>query len=333
MLVIKKNSILIRAIFLALVFYIANTFFYMWIIGDFSSTGFLESSNAWNDHKYYINLIDSDQPWFSFVKGGTFYPNLMYRAFPGTMMPSIVINSLLFGLAFSILCAEKKKYTALYILGCLPVICYFSIGFTKEAPVILGLALLNYHILRSDKYWGVFSFLLMLFVKPVFAFIALPGYFKWSQRNIKVLLVAALALTPIYFWIIKALYFDNYYYERYFNFENSIRSSYPIISIIGNLIAIIKVYLEAILIAENQSVDNIQSDILIYFFYITNFIFIINFRNLLQPRNYIFLLMSFFLSMGPISHFRYLMPILLIVNYIVLPDGVKVHNFKAIAKV
>lgn len=318
-----RYSILIRAILMSLIFLFVSTLFYVVFIGDFSTASYLESNNAWGDQKYYINLDDDEQPWITFVKGNTYYPNLMYRMFPGSMMPSIIVNSIIFGLAFSILCEEKKKYSSLYILLCLPVICYFSIGFTKEAPLILALAAFNLYILCRDKFWGIFGFILMFLVKPAYGFIALPGYFAWTRKNIKIILVAALTLTPIYFWFIKALYLDNYYYERYYNFENSLRNSFPIISIFGNLIAMIKLYIEGLLIDKNESIENIQSDIIIYYSYISTFIIAINYKNFFQPRTYIFLLMFLFLSMGPIYHYRYLMPLLLIWTYIVLPNVVK----------
>lgn len=115
-----RYSILIRAILMSLIFLFVSTLFYVVFIGDFSTASYLESNNAWGDQKYYINLDDDEQPWITFVKGNTYYPNLMYRMFPGSMMPSIIVNSIIFGLAFSILCEEKKNTPlSIFYFACL----------------------------------------------------------------------------------------------------------------------------------------------------------------------------------------------------------------------
>lgn len=303
-----------------------TTLFYIFFIGDFSIFSYLDSDNAWSDQKYYLTLEGEVLPWVSFDRTAAYYSVLMYGMFPKTMISSIVVNSLIFGFSLSILRCEKKKYDFIYSLLLLPVICYFSIGFTKEAPLVLGLALLNYSIYFKKKFWSMISFFILTFVKPSFAIIALPVYFQVIRKNIYAILIAACLFTPLYFGIIKGIFVDNYYYDRYLNLENSIRGDYWFFSIFGNLLAMSKIYLDAVLIDSNEAVNNLQSDILQYYFVVCTCIFILNWRNFFQNRTYIFLLIFLFLSMGPIYHFRYLVPLLAIWTFIVLPDRFEACN-------
>jgi len=319
-----KDSLLLSA-----TCFFITALFYFYFIGDFSISGYLNSDNAWSDQKYYLTLEPQDMPWVSFISSAAYYPALMYQIFPENMISSILINSIFFGFSVAILRCEKKKYDLIYFVLLMPIICYFSIGFTKEAPLVLGLALLNYSIFSNKKFWGLLSFFLLIFVKPSFAILTLPLYFESLRKNMRTVLIAACLFTPLYFGIIKDIFFENYYYDRYENLENSIRANYWIFSIFGNFLAMAKLYLESAWIDSKEALNNLQSDILQYYLFISTAFFILNWRNFIQNRTYMFLLIFLFLSMGPIYHFRYLVPLLFVWVFIVLPNRFEAqHNLR-----
>ena len=302
-----------------IVLFLINIFFYLYFIGDFSVDGYLDAEHAWSDQKYYIDVSRLDEFTPAFLEGVTFYAVLMYKAFPTSMIWSLLINSLIYSLAISILILEKKKYAFAYFFFSLPLLCYFSIGFTKEAPIILGLVILNHAILKNSRAYFIMSWLLLVIVKPTYAMLTLPLQFAYVRENAKRVLLCALIFTPVYFGIVVALFSDNFFVERYSNFENGLRSTYPLISVIGNIIAMAKVYLEAFFIDPLEKINNIQSDILIYFSSISTIILTLNSARFLQHRSYLFLLVFLFLSMGPIAHYRYVMPLIFVWAYVVLP--------------
>ena len=251
--------------------FLINIAFYFYFIGDFSVDGYLDAEQAWADQKFYINVSKLEEFSPAFLEGASLYAVLMYKVFSTTMIGSLLVNSLIFSLAITFLTLERKQYTLAYFFLCLPLICYFSTGFTKEAPIILGFVFLNRAILTNSRIFFIMSWILFLIVKPTFAIITIPLYFDYVRKNIKGVLLCSLIFTPIYFGVMPAIFSDNVFFDRYSNFENGLRSTYPLISVIGNIIAMAKVYLEAFFIDPSERINNIQSDILIYFWGISTF--------------------------------------------------------------
>ena len=185
--------------------------------------------------------------------------------------------------------------------------------------MILGLVILNHAILKNSRAYFIMSWLLLVIVKPTYAMLTLPLQFAYVRENAKRVLLCALIFTPVYFGIVVALFSGNFFVERYSNFENGLRSTYPLISVIGNIIAMAKVYLEVFFIDPLEKINNLQSNVLQYFWGISTFSLIINYMRFLQYRSYLFFLVFLFLSMAPFAHYRYLMPLMFVWAYIVLP--------------
>lgn len=80
-----------------------------------------------------------------------------------------------------------------------------------------------------------------------------------------------------------------------------------------------KIYLEVLLIDSTEKINNLQSDVLQYYWIISSMFFALNYKRLFQARSYIFIMIFLFISMGPFAHYRYLMPLIFVWVYVVLP--------------
>ncbi|WP_372998883.1 hypothetical protein [Sulfurimonas sp.] len=293
-----------------------NMIIYFIINGDFSNTTYFESLLAWGDQLIFYNesLRGTE---FRFTSGVNFYSVSMYSVFSEFIVWSILINSIIFALAVDYMLMEKKRYSILYFVLLFPIIFYFSIGFTKEALLILGITILNRHILMNDLKLALFSFVLILIARPFFAIAILPLLISTFRNNIKIMLFLAVTLTPVYFWILQSIFVNSFYADRYLNYENTLRLYFPILSIVGNVIAVAKVYLD-IFFAE--IIGNVQNSILLSAWFVSFIGIIMNFSRMFSSRSFMFLFIILVISVGPIAHFRYIVPILFVWGYIILPN-------------
>lgn len=313
------NLINIRTYFTCfLLILIVNTVLYSFVYGDFSVESYFESGQGWGDQLIYFNE-SVDGTGVRLTSGVNLYPLLMYTAFPESMFWSILINSAMFALAVYYLRKEKKRFSFLYFTLSMPVIFYFSIGFTKETLLVLGFVMLNRYISYNNSRFAFFGFMLLLVGRPLFAIAVLPLFSDFFRRNIKTMFFLAIALTPAYFWVIKLVFSGSFYADRYSNFENTLRLYMPFLSIVGNFIAVAKSYLELFFTDTLETINNMQHYILFSFWFAGFAFMTANAARLFNARSCMFALIILVISMGPVSHFRYLVPVLLVWGYSVLP--------------
>jgi hypothetical protein len=314
-------------LFILILLLLANIAFYLYFYGDFSIEAYLNSEQKSEDQNYYFNIsLLGDSLGAYFAPGASFYAVSMYKFFSSSMLWSLLINSILFSLAISYLCLEKKKYALVYFILSLPLICHFSIGFTKEAPIILGVALINHSLYSNSRVSFNWALLLMFIAKPIFAIMCTPLYFTFVRKNIKRILFFMLFFTPLYFWLAVLFSADHEYFYRFSNFENTLRGTYPLISILGNIMVMAKFFLENLIYDPRVSVEAIQNAVLQYYSIISTIILLSNFNRFLQFRTYCFLLIFLILTLIPFIVYRYLMPLIFVWAYIVLPSRIPINR-------
>lgn len=298
----------------------ANLFFYFFVYGDLSQESYFESEHRWGDQFRFKLFSTSEEykPSFKYgIKyGASLYPVYMYRIFQETMLWSLLINSVLFYFAICNLLQEKKRFAITYIVLLLPFICYFSVGFTKEPLIVLGLSLFYRFTLNNRLSYALSGLFIVTISKPFFALTLIPVCFSWFRTYSRNILIVLLFLTPVYFWIFPFIFGDTVYFTRYSNFENSLRSTYPILSFVGNVIAMLKLYLEP-LFRERGAIH----DYIVIWFWFVNVVFMsLCFKSAINWRSHWYWYLFLALTFIPIVHYRYLMPVLFVWTYSILPQ-------------
>jgi len=302
--------------FLMLIFIIAfNLIITFLLIGNLEFENYKNSLFVWSDFVTFNEFAKRELYSENLTIGSSFYPVMMYKFFGDSLIWPIVINSLMMLLSYKNLSLLGLRGLSNYFFWSSPIIYYFSLGYSKEITIICGLSYLALNLYQGNI-WKLFvSAILLGFARPVILLGALPIYFKFSQKKLSWILIFSLLFTPLFFPFISALQADGEYYQRHSDFANLIRFNYPIISFIGNLLALIKTYLELFFTSSEQR--GVQWAFLTLFFVI-NLIYLVRNKALFSSGSCWLLWLIFITNLNSINHFRYFFPVLFVMGAVTL---------------
>lgn len=331
-------------IFLIFCLNAALTYFYIYfVVGSFSIDQIYQTSDKYNEWQctnnfhscflpdiigYHLAAVDVDlqTALIRLAIGATaIHAAVLGYFFDSEMLYSaLVVNSAFIAITMSLYPGENKKRISSYLLLS-PFFVFSSVGWTKEIIMVLSFSF----FLRSAK-MGLFRpFSLSLFfsflARPQFIPVLIVGHVSKHVSEYKFVWFLILIMATSPFWLaLRPDAYANAY--QYFQVEYAqqgisvytdyLKENIPILSIIGYLVAIMKLYFEPIVALLGNSYGFISVITLVQFYALSLFLFT-NLKAL--PRfgkdNKIifnlFLVTNIFICSLQFTHFRYVLPILI----------------------
>ncbi len=311
------NKLKVNVAYIFIVYYVVTVSLAFLLMGGWTFEDYKSSLLFWEDQEIYYNSAIDIKSHTYLLFGANLYPVHMFRLFGDGVLWPIFVNSIFISLTICLLLRDCKKNGVVYIILCYPVLFCYTIDYNKEMIILLGLSAYALYI-KHEKGVGVLGLICIGLAKPVIALPLLPLIVRFIRKNIGWVILILLLFTPLLFSLINSLGGKNDISIWETNFENQIRYNYYIASIIGNLIAIIKTFYDAI----NPMVEekNLRWWLLYYFFSINTTVLIVNWRNVFSKSNFWLLYLIVVLSYNIIYHYRYFFPVLLILGYSALND-------------
>lgn len=238
-----------------------------------------------------------------------------------TLYSAVLINSFFVALIFWLLYNSVKASFFSYILLA-PFFVFFSVGWTKEIIYTLALAFFMRAILVDSKTNLYLSFIVSLLSRPQFTPLLIVASLtkKVSKKSFVIFTLIIIAIAPIWLSLMPTVYLSAAQ-ENYSGaggqgisvYTDYLKGNIPILSIIGYCASVLKLYYEP-LSALLVSIDNFFGWVEFYIEIVFLIILIRSRFNLFNNKIifYLFLLINIFITSLPFTHFRYLLPMLVI---------------------
>lgn len=260
---------------------------------------------------------------FIFLGGGISHHLIVYifSNAENIIFYSILLNSLFVALImreFKIIYRLTSVYRSYLFL--MPFFTLYSIGPTKEILLLYGsLLTLNYKFGRKN----IFGVLLVLVSRNVF--LPLLLFARFIRLNLRSFCVLVLLISILLPFIYKMANFNFYVYDlnRLSQFFESLKYEFPILSLLGILVNLLKNIFEPYIYIVKSGIAGLTNlVIMINFFYFTVLYYLLyRYRYLVvifKSKEFNFLLISsVFLATYPLVQQRYLLvPALILIFYI-----------------
>jgi len=238
-----------------------------------------------------------------------------------TLKSSLLVNSIFVAITFSLFSIKYKRTVFLYLMLA-PYFIFYSMGWTKELIYTLALALFFRFVLVNSKSGLYSSIVLTLLSRPQFLPLQLVALVTKNIHHksflICTLIIIAfsplwLAITPTAYTAIADFNYENVGGQGISVYTDYLKTNIPILSIVGYLISLLKLYYEplsSIIASNGQSI----------YAWVEFYIQIVLVINLFKTRfrvfenrvlSNLFTISNVLVASLPFTHFRYLLPLLI----------------------
>lgn len=257
-----------------------------------------------------------------------------------TLISSLLVNSIFVAITFSLFNIRSKYVFYLYLILA-PFFVFYSVFWTKEIIYTLALALFLRFIVTNSKVVFYSSIVVTLLSRPQFLplqLIALVAKNVSHKRFvIYTLIITAfspiwLVLTPASYTAISEFIYDSAGGQGVSVYTDYLKTNIPILSIVGYLASLLKLYYEPLSSIINSSGNSIYA-------WIEFYLQIVLFINLIKTRFSVFeckilfnlfFLSSIFVASLPFTHFRYLLPLMVVMIAYIMAASFKSEESKII---